>query len=237
MLSNISRPTAGSMRSFKMEILDLGPRRYGEALETQKAVLAARIAGEVPDTLIVTEHYPVVTLGRTSREEDIDRGFFGSQGIDVLESARGGKNTFHGPGQLVLYPVIDIGEKKKDIAFYIDFLERAVARSLGMLGVPASRLEAKRGVWVGGKKIAFIGVAVKKWVTYHGVAVNINNGTGPFRHMSPCGERDIEVTSAKEYLGHEVDMARAKTVFQDVFSNELEMCYGAETAGIIERRG
>lgn len=224
------------MRSFNMEILDLGRRRYREALETQKAVLAARIAGDAPDTLIVTEHYPVVTLGRLSREEDIDRGFFESKGIDVLKTARGGKNTFHGPGQLLLYPIIDIGEKEKDIAFYIDFLERTVARALDLLGVPASRLEARRGVWVGGKKIAFIGVALKKWVTYHGVAININNGTEPFRHMSPCGERDITVTSAKEYLGHEVDMARAKTVFSEVFLNDLEMCYGTETAGVIQRR-
>lgn len=208
-----------------MEIIDLGLSGYEEVLSRQKELHQKRVQGEVPDTLIVVEHDAVVTLGRNAKKESItDRGFFEERNILIVETDRGGEVTFHSPGQLVLYPVIDLTGKKKDISFYIDFLEKTASLSLKRLGAPAERTE-RRGVWVKGKKIAFIGIKVKNWVTFHGVAVNINNDTTPFNFMHPCGESDIKVTSLKEELGHEVSMARVKEVFIEEFTKALETEY------------
>jgi len=212
-----------------MEIRDLGICGYDDALRFQTVMLRERIEKEAPDTLIMVEHEPVVTLGRVAEENSIvDRSFFEKRGISVVQSGRGGNITYHAPGQLVLYPVVDLREKKRDIAFYIDFLEKTVAKSLCRLGISAERISEKRGVWVSGKKIAFIGIAVKQWVTYHGAAVNINNDIAPFSAMYPCGEKDIEVTSASRYLGHELDMGEVKKIFAEQFEEDLRSEY-AET--------
>lgn len=210
-----------------MDICDLGVVGYEEALRFQAEVLDRRIKKEIPDTLIVLEHYPVVTLGRLSEEESItDRPFFEESGIPVIRTGRGGQVTYHAPGQLVMYPVMDLSEKKKDIAFFIDFLERTVTASLNELGVPAARVRHKRGVWSRGKKIAFIGVALKRWVTFHGLAVNINNDVKPFSHMHPCGRDDIRVTSARHLTGRELDMTAVKKVFSDRFARDVDFEYG-----------
>lgn len=210
-----------------MNVLDLGIQGYEDTLREQEALLNKRILGEVQDTLIMVEHPPVVTLGRTSDQEKsiIDKSFFEKEHIPVVETRRGGKITYHAPGQLVLYPVIDLGGKKRDVSFFIDFLERTVAASLARLNVPAETFPEKRGVWLRDRKIAFIGIAVKKWVTYHGVAVNINNDIKPFEFMNPCGEADIRVTSAKDYLKVPLDMAFVKEIFKDQFSKDLEEEY------------
>ena len=228
---NISRNTADSTKFCKrcfnagesiVDICDLGTVRYEDALRFQTGLVRKRMEGEAPDTLIVAEHDPVVTLGRTAEENSIiDRGFFKKRNIPVILSGRGGKVTYHAPGQLVLYPIVDLGEKKRDITFYIDFLEKTVAKSLNRLDVPAGRVSEKRGVWVRGRKIAFIGIAVKRWITFHGVAVNINNDIEPFGCMHPCGESDIRVTSAKEQLGREIDMIEARKVFAEQFEKDL----------------
>ena len=206
-----------------MDICDLGIAGYEDVLDIQKDLLHKRIDGRVPDTLIMAEHDPVVTLGRTADNGSIiNSDFFRENNIKVISSARGGKITYHAPGQLVIYPIVDLADKKKNIAFYIDFLEKTVTGSLNRLGVPAGRVSGERGVWVNGKKIAFIGIAVKRWVTYHGVAVNINNDIEPFKHMHPCGESYIRVTSAKEYLGGEIEMTEVKKVFAGRFAWGLE---------------
>lgn len=205
-----------------MDILDLGIVGYEEALKVQRDLLHKRIAGSVPDTLIMLEHEPVVTLGRIDDGKGmIDRSFFEDNKIPVISAGRGGQITCHMPGQLVIYPVIDLAGKKKDVSFYIDRLEEAASIALEQLGVPAVCNGERRGVWVGGYKIAFIGIAVKRWVTYHGIAVNINNDLESFRHMHPCGESDIRVTSAREQLGRVLDMAEVKKVFADGFREIL----------------
>ncbi len=206
-----------------MDIRDLGTVRYEDALRVQTELLEERIAGKVPDMLIIAEHDPVVTLGRTAEESSIiDRGFFEKENIPIIPSGRGGKVTYHALGQLVLYPIVDLAGKKRDISFYIDFLERTVAKGLNCLGVPAGRISGKRGVWVRDEKIAFIGIAVKRWITFHGVAININNDIAPFSRMHPCGESGIRVTSAKIELGREIDMTAAKGIFADRFERDLE---------------
>jgi lipoate-protein ligase B len=216
-----------------VDICDLGTVKYEDALHVQADLLQKRIENEIPDTLIVAEHTPVVTLGRTAEENNIiDKGFFDRNGIPVVSSGRGGKVTYHAPGQLVLYPVVGLGEKKRDIVFYIDFLEKTTARGLNRLGVPAGRINGKRGVWLRDKKIAFIGIAVKRWVTYHGVAININNDITPFARMHPCGESDIRVISAKEWLGRKIDMRLAKKVFAGQVEEDLAGEYESTGTGL-----
>lgn len=209
-----------------MDVQDLGIASYEDALEHQHLLLEKRIKGEVPDTLIMVEHPPVVTLGRTSQTSSIlNRDFFDVRAIPVVETRRGGKITYHAPGQLVIYPIIDLREKRRDVSFFIDFLERVVVESLNTLGIPAANFPEKRGVWLGDKKIAFIGIAVKRWVTYHGVAININNDVTPFSYMNPCGEKNIRVTSAKEHLNGSLDMKQVKKVFAGYFKKGLKREY------------
>ncbi len=212
---------------YIVDICDIGLVEYGEALGFQRDLLQKRIKGEVSDTLIVVEHYPVVTLGRMDEGNSvIDRGYFEERCIPIVSAGRGGKITYHGSGQLVLYPILDLREKRRDISFYIDFLEKTVARGLNRVGIPAERVEDRRGVWVDGKKIAFIGIGVKRWVTYHGIAININNDITPFFRIDPCGESDIEVISAKQVLGRDVDMGEVKRIFTDQFIEDLGREYG-----------
>lgn len=211
-----------------MEVRDLGVMAYEQALQEQQDLVDRRIRRAIPDTLIIVEHFPVVTMGRLAEEESIiDRDYFAKKGIPVVAANRGGKITYHSPGQLVLYPVIDLGEKKKDIAFYIDFLERTAVRSLRRLGVPAEREGGRRGVWVNGRKIAFIGIGIRRWVTFHGISVNINNDTEPFSRMHPCGENDIRVISAEQVIGRRTDMGTAREVFTEQFISDLEAGYAS----------
>ena len=209
-----------------MVVVDLGLKGYTEALAIQEDILLRRIARRAPDTLLIVEHYPVITLGRSSLDNTVlDRRFFDVEGIEIIRTRRGGAITYHAPGQLVFYPVVDLRDKKRDVSLYIDMIERAVTRALKNLGVPASCGGGRRGVWVEDKKIAFIGIALKDWVTYHGVAININNDIGPFEKIAPCGEADIRVTSACICAGRKIDMAEAKKVFTEGFIRVLEEEY------------
>jgi len=217
-----------------VEVRDLRISGYEETLCFLKETLVKRIANEVPDTMILVEHYPVVTFGRFWDEKNvIDKEYFRRRKVPFLFTARGGKVTYHAPGQLVIYPVIDLKEKRRDIAFYIDFLEKVIAKSLNCLGVPAVRVKEKRGVWVSEKKIAFIGISLKNWVTYHGAAVNINNDITAFSRINPCGEENIRVISAAEYLGRELDMRAVKQVFTEQFIKSFGAVYLNSTKVVI----
>lgn len=218
-----------------MEIFDLGTRSYEETLSFQAGLLEKRISGEVSDALILVEHPAVVTLGRLSDEASVHgKRFFEEKGIPVIRAGRGGKVTFHAPGQLVMYPIVDLAEKRKDISGYIDLLESTVAGSLQALGVRACREAGKRGVWVDGKKIAFTGIAIKHWVSYHGVAVNVNNDIEAFGHMHPCGDSGIKVTSAKKILGRDLDMRSVKELFARRFEEDLENEYAMSDKSRVE---
>lgn len=217
---------------MKLNIINLGITDYSRAFALQKDLLHKRIKESIPDTLVVLEHKPVITLGRTDDETSIiNRRYFDMAGTDVLETRRGGKITYHAPGQLIMYPIIYIGDNMRDIGAYIDFLEETVVRSLRCLNVPAERDGSRRGVWLGGKKIAFIGISVKNWVTYHGVAVNINNDIEAFNHIDPCGESDIKVTSAREYTGKEMDIEAVKKVFCNQFEKDMADIFTLEAVG------
>lgn len=205
-----------------MDIIDLGIIEYKEALQFQAGLVQKRIDKKIPDTLIVLEHEPVVTLGRIGKENSIiNKNFFDKENIPVISSGRGGEITYHAPGQLVLYPIVDLAERRRDITFYIDFLEKTITRSLNRFGIPAERIDTNRGVWVHGKKIGFIGIAVKRWVSYHGVSVNINNDVAPFAYMHPCGEKGTRVISAKQVLRRKLDMGEVRKVFAEQFIEDL----------------
>lgn len=177
---------------------------YGEALELQRAAAKGRIAGAIAeDLLILLEHPPVVTLGRTAKAANLvaTPELLATRGVEVFEVERGGDITFHGPGQLVGYPIIDLKRHKQDLHWYLRQVEEALIVALGTLGIPAERNPGKTGVWTKGRKIASIGVHARDWVTWHGFALNVNTDLSWFDLIVPCGIQDVTMTSIARELG------------------------------------
>ncbi|KJJ85683.1 lipoate-protein ligase B [Candidatus Omnitrophus magneticus] len=209
-----------------MDTKDLGLIEYTAYLTLQNELLNNRRAGTVNDTLILAEHPSVITFGKLAQGEGFkDKEYFNRERVSFVNTTRGGKITYHGPGQLMIYPIIDLKALKKDITRYIKFLENAVIAGLKSFDIIGETLEGRHGVWVDKKKIAFIGVAVKEWVTYHGVSVNINNDITAFTKIIPCGENDITATSAKEIKGYALNFEAVKKIFQERFIEEFERTY------------
>lgn len=165
-----------------LDVRRLGRTEYGAAHALQVELLEARIAGRIADTLLLTEHLPVVTVGRGARPED-----GASAGLPVVEVERGGEATYHGPGQLVAYPILALPEDRRDLHRYLRDLEEIVLRVLAELGVEGSRRAGLTGVWIGERKVCSIGVAVRRWVTWHGLALNVHNDPATFAGFRPCG--------------------------------------------------
>jgi lipoyl(octanoyl) transferase len=190
--------------STRLEVQDLGRRPYGEVLELQRNLCQRRIAGEITeDQLLLVEHNPVVTLGRGTRPEslplsaaDLER-----RGIPVYQVERGGDVTYHGPGQLVGYPILDLREHREDLHWYLRRLEAGLIAGLDRLGIQAGPNPGLTGVWTRGRKLASIGIHVKQWVTYHGFALNVNTDLSYFDLIVPCGIRDVIMTSVAQELG------------------------------------
>ncbi len=177
-----------------LEIVEAGLVPYGEALEWQRRLADDRIGGRLShDVLLLVEHPPVVTLGRNSKAAHLLR----PAGIDVFEVERGGDVTFHGPGQLVGYPILDLNGYKRDLHWYLRTLEQALIDGLGLLGLPAERNPGYTGVWTRGKKIASIGIHVKQWVTWHGFALNVSTDLEDFDRIVPCGIQGVVMTSVE----------------------------------------
>jgi lipoate-protein ligase B len=183
-----------------LEVRDLGSVPYGEALELQRALAEDRIAGRIPDTLLLLEHPPVITLGRGTRQTSlpIDPEALKRRGVEVFEIERGGDVTYHGPGQLVGYPIIDLRQHKPDLHWYLRRLEDVLISSLAGFGIPAERREKYTGVWTRGRKIASIGIHVRQWVTWHGFALNVTTDLSPFSLIVPCGIPDVVMTSIEK---------------------------------------
>jgi lipoate-protein ligase B len=189
--------------------VDLGRRAYGEALELQRAVARARISGEVgEDVLLLVEHPPVVTLGRASKDAHLlaSPALLADRGIEVFEVERGGDVTFHGPGQLVGYPVIDLKRHRQDLHWYLRQVEASLIASLDDLGIPADRVSGYTGVWTAGRKIASIGVHARDWVTWHGFALNVSTELSYFDLIVPCGIPEVTMTSVERELGRNVTL-------------------------------
>jgi lipoyl(octanoyl) transferase len=208
-------------------LLRLGIVDYETAHDLQKKILQERIEGKCPDHLILLQHNPVITIGRSGDNKNIlvPKALLESFGITVHEIERGGDVTYHGPGQLTGYPIIDLRSYQKDVHWYLRQLEEVIIRFLSDYNIAGKRVSGYTGVWVGDEKIAAIGVAVKRWVTYHGFALNVNPDLSHFKLINPCGITDKEVTSIVKILGHDVSMEEVEdkvvSAFAEVFSVEI----------------
>ncbi len=184
----------------------MGVVPYETAYEWQRAAVQRRIDGDPTDALFLLEHPPVLTLGRRANPRHIlaSRTTLAAQGIDVIETDRGGDVTYHGPGQLVVYPVLNLSRYRKDIGWYLRQLEETAIRTISDYGLQGERVLGHTGVWVDGAKIAAIGVAIRRWVTYHGVGLNVATNADHFDLIVPCGIADKRVTSISAVLGNRV---------------------------------
>ena len=184
----------------------LGRVPYAEALELQRHIARDRITGAVAqDVLLLVEHPPVVTLGRASKQKHLisSPAFLESKGVELFEVERGGDVTFHGPGQLVGYPIIDLKRHRQDLHWYLRKIEEALINTLADYDIPAERNPSFTGVWTRGKKIASIGVHARDWVTWHGFALNVTTDLSYFDLIVPCGIDGVIMTSIARELGLE----------------------------------
>jgi lipoate-protein ligase B len=192
--------------------LDPGRVEYGTALELQRLLAARRAKGEVPDVLILLEHDPVITLGRKTSPEN-----FRSQDVPVFQVERGGDATYHGPGQLVGYPIVKLEDH--DVRRHVRNIEQALIAAVRMFGIEGERLDGHPGVWVRGKKLASVGVAVTNWVTYHGFALNVNTELSYFSLIRPCGLDPDTMTSMERLRGEKVPFEKVKESVREEFSS------------------
>jgi lipoyl(octanoyl) transferase len=198
---------------------------YEEARAAQKRLEAARQAGEIPDLLLLLEHPPVYTKGRRSTPDELPMGedWYRMQGIEVTDTDRGGRVTYHGPGQLVGYPIISLGPYDDDVHAYIRRMEQVVIASLADWQVEAELIDGLTGVWTfEQRKIASIGVHVNRGVTTHGFAINVNNDLQPFEWIVPCGIESCRVTSVSRELGAEQDLDAFATTVRERFGEVYE---------------
>lgn len=227
----------------KVRVLRLGLIEYGKALTLQRAFAQARIEGKVGDLLLLLEHPPVITLGRGAKWEHLlmDPKSLHGRGIAVFEVERGGDVTYHGPGQLVGYPILDLSLYGRDLHRYMRNLEEVLMLTLKDFGVVAERLQGLTGVFVQGKKIASLGVHVRRWVSWHGFALNVSTDLSFFNLIVPCGLRGVEMASLETCLGRKVPMEevieRVILHFQGVF--QVEACGESPDAfyRFLNRRG
>lgn len=183
----------------------LGTVDYEKALRLQRTLQAKRIEGAIEDVVLLLEHPPVLTLGRSAKNEHIiaSKEMLAARGISVHEVGRGGDVTYHGPGQLVAYPIIDLKPDRKDVRKYVWTLEEAMIRTCGDFGIDATRIRGLNGTWVDERKVGAVGVRISRWVTMHGLALNANSNLNDFQLIVPCGIEDKAVTS----LSNELDRA------------------------------
>lgn len=211
-----------------LKVLDLGRVPYQKAWDFQKELVEARRKGEIGDTLVFVEHTPILTLGRAWKRQNVlsDSQALKEKGIEVFLVERGGDVTYHGPGQVVGYPILDLASRGKDLHRYLRDLEESIIRTVSSYGLPAGRQLGLTGVWVREEKVCAIGVAVKSWVSYHGFALNVNTDLSYFSLIRPCGIQDKGVTSLAKLLGRPVDTdevkARIVEGFADVFGYAQE---------------
>ena len=189
----------------------LGRVPYAEGLQIQEQLVAERQAGRIVDVLLLLEHDPVFTMGRNARAENVllSPEALRAQGFGIFETGRGGDVTYHGPGQVVGYPILELPTDRRDVHRYVRDLEEVMIRACADYGVTATRIAGKTGTWVGTEKVGAIGVRIARWVTSHGFALNVTNDLAPFALIVPCGIRDHGVTSLSRLVGREVAVDEA----------------------------
>lgn len=197
---------------------------YRDAWDLQRDIVDERADGRIPDTLLLLSHPPVVTLGRggspahvvATAEELAERR------VEFVQTDRGGDVTFHGPGQIVGYPIVDLSRRGRDLHRYMRDVEETLIRALEGFGIEADRIEGLTGVWVDGAKVAAIGIRVSRWITHHGFALNVDTDLSYFDLIVPCGIADRRVTSMEELLGRPVDRAEVEAALEAAFAEVFQ---------------
>ena len=229
-----------------MEVVNLGLVPYARALELQRAAARARITGALAhDVLLLLEHPPVITLGRSSKAQHLvaTPAMLAARGVEVFEAERGGDVTFHGPGQLVGYPIVNLRGHRQDLHWYLRQVEAVLMQALTEIGVPAERSEGRTGVWTGGRKIASIGVHARDWVTWHGFALNVTTDLAYFDLIVPCGIAAVEMTSVSRELTRDgVDAgddallgATVRASLRDAFGDVFSLTPATLDPAVLER--
>ncbi len=187
----------------------LGTVDYAEAHRLQKELQGQRVRGEVGDVVLLLEHPPVLTMGRSAKAQHVlvAPELLETRGIQVHEVGRGGDVTYHGPGQLVAYPIIDLKPDRKDVRKYVASLEETMIRTCADFGLAAGRIEGLNGAWIGERKVGAVGVRISRWVTMHGLALNVSSDLRQFEMIVPCGIEDKGVTSVSAELGRRICVA------------------------------
>ncbi|MBD3162380.1 MAG: lipoyl(octanoyl) transferase LipB [Candidatus Eisenbacteria bacterium] len=210
--------TPAAARALRIVRLD-GRRGYEQTWDLQRRLHAARCAGDRPDTLLLLEHEPVVTIGRNGREGNLvaPEPLLRSRGIDLVRTDRGGDVTYHGPGQLIGYAIVDLKELHHDVHRFLREMEEGMIRAVARFGIEAGRREGKTGVWVGGEKLASIGLRASRWVTMHGFALNVATDLAAFDLIVPCGIPGCRMTSMERLTGARCDLDEVgRTVVEEL---------------------
>ena len=206
--------------------MNLGTIPYGEAWELQRSLAGAVAQGAIPDTVILLEHPPVITLGRRTDEGELH--IPDGAEVEIVETDRGGKSTYHGPGQLVCYPILDLRRHGQDVKRYCRDLEEALIRTLAPLGVEATRIDGLTGIWLEGppRKIASIGIHISKWVTTHGYALNVDLDPAPFSDwITACGLEDASFTTIARELGRPVTVDEVQPHAIEAFAQVFGLAF------------
>lgn len=204
---------------MRLEVAELKTVDYARALSLQEALVAARIRDEIGDTLLLLEHPHVFTLGRGADERYVRETI---PGVPIYRVSRGGQVTYHGPGQLVGYPILKLAGSRRDVGRYLRDLEQVIIDALAGFGVAAGRRERLTGVWIGARKIASIGVGIRRWVTFHGIALNVAPDLSYFDAIVPCGIEGCEMTSVAVTARREVAMGEARAAIRESFARVFE---------------
>jgi lipoyl(octanoyl) transferase len=224
-VSALHEPGRGGVTDRVLHVEQLGRRPYGEVLDMQRAIAAERIAGARPDTLLLVEHDPVVTLGRSTKAGNLvaNPDLLAARGAELFEIERGGDVTFHGPGQLVGYPIIDLSQHRQDLHWYLRQLEQVIIDAIAPFGIVGGRVPAYTGVWTGDRKIASIGVHARSWVTWHGFALNVSTDLSWFDLMVPCGIQGVTMTSMVRETGVEITLGDVSSHVVQAFGRSFDL--------------
>ena len=229
-----NREMTESNHQKKLVVIDLGRQPYKPVWDFQRELQKKRIAQQISDTLLFVEHDPVYTIGKNGSDLHViaNNDFLQSNGIEVVQVDRGGDVTYHGPGQLVGYPMFDLRQHKQSVSWYMRSLEQVLIEVLSQYGIQGERSEGYTGVWVKDEKITALGVRISRWVTMHGFAFNVNTNLSHFGGIIPCGIFHHGVTSLQKILGHEVEIDEVKQIVVEAFKRVFNFSHVEAETGI-----
>ncbi len=218
------------MNKGNWQCIDLGLSKYSETLVLQQQIVASRIVGDIHDNiLLVVEHLPVFTLGNQGGKDNlkVSEAFLEKQNIDLIKTKRGGDITYHGPGQIVLYPIVSLKSTGLSVPEYIWALEEVMINAVSQFAIKASRSSQNHGVWVNDKKIGSVGISIRRGVSYHGLALNVTNDLAPFSWINPCGLQNTETTSLEQEIQVRPSVNKLKSSliisFKEIFGVKREV--------------